>query len=208
MPLNSTASVHVMNNYRSYKVNRKLVTALAAEICRRLRVAHYEVCVQFVSPKAMQALNAQYRDKNQSTDVLAFPQYKWKRALKFQDHPPSTRPILNPLPLGDIVISTDDAAANAKLSKHQLDKEICFLIIHGVLHLVGHDHKKSEEKKRMFSEQKKLMRIFSGDKVKKPAWDGCVKSSAKKPAVKKPAVKKPAAKKSTPKKTAKKARTK
>ena len=178
MPLNSSASVHVMNNYRSYKVNRKLVTALAAEICRHLRVAHYELCVQFVSPKAMQELNSQYREKNVSTDVLAFPQYKWKRALKFQVDPPSTRPILNPLPLGDIVISTDDAAANAKTSKHQLDKEICFLIVHGVLHLVGHDHKKAGEKKRMFAEQKKLMRIFVGNKTKKPAWDGCIKPVA------------------------------
>lgn len=186
MPLNSTASVHVMNNYRSYKVNRKQVTALAAEICRRLRVAHYEVCVQFVSPKAMEALNAQYRNKKQSTDVLAFPQYKWKRALKFQDNPPLTRPVLNPLPLGDIVISTDDAAANAKTSKHQLDKEICFLIVHGVLHLVGHDHKKEAQKKRMFAEQRKLMRIFSGTKMKNPAWDGCVKAVAKKAVVKKP----------------------
>lgn len=186
MPLNSTASVHVMNNYRSYKVNRKQVTALAAEICRRLRVAHYEVCVQFVSPKAMEALNAQYRNKKQSTDVLAFPQYKWKRALKFQDNPPLTRPVLNPLPLGDIVISTDDAAANAKTSKHQLDKEICFLIVHGVLHLVGHDHKKEAQKKRMFAEQRKLMRIFSGTKMKNPAWDGCVKAVAKKAVAKKP----------------------
>ena len=182
MPLNASASVHVMNNYRSYKVNRKLVTALAAEICRRLRVAHYELCVQFVSPKAMRELNSQYREKNISTDVLAFPQYKWKRALKFQVDPPSTRPILNPLPLGDIVISTDDAAANAKVSKHPLDKEICFLIVHGVLHLVGHDHKKAGEKKRMFDEQKKLMRIFLGSKTKKPAWDGCIKQVAKKKA--------------------------
>jgi probable rRNA maturation factor len=189
MPLNSTASVHVMNNYRSYKVNRKQVTALAAEICRRLRVAHYEVCVQFVSPKAMEALNAQYRNKKQSTDVLAFPQYKWKRALKFQDNPPLTRPVLNPLPLGDIVISTDDAAANAKTSKHQLDKEICFLIVHGVLHLVGHDHKKEAQKKRMFAEQRKLMRIFSGTKMKNPAWDGCVKAVAKKAVAKKPNIK-------------------
>jgi probable rRNA maturation factor len=191
MQLNSTAAVHVTNNYRSYKVNRKQITTLAAEICLRLRVAHYEVCVQFVSPKVMRSLNSQYRDKDMSTDVLAFPQYNWKRALKFQANPPTSRPILNPLPLGDIVISTEDAAANAKESKSNLDKEICFLMVHGILHLVGHDHLKPAEKKRMFGEQKKLMGVFSGSKLKAPAWTGCVtpagKSKSVTPKKKKPA---------------------
>ena len=148
--------------------------SIATEISRRLGVAHYEICLMFISPRSMKSLNKQFRDKDKSTDVLSFPQYTWKRPLKVRKDPPATRPILNPMPLGDVVISADDAAANAVDSGHDLSKEICFLMIHGILHLVGHDHMKPAEKKRMFAEQAKLMRIFGGGKSKAPLWDDCV----------------------------------
>lgn len=167
--------VHVINKYRAYKVDRKKVIGIASEICRRLGVSHYEVCLQFVSPRTMRDLNQQYRDKDKSTDVLSFPQYDWKRPLKVQKNPPASKPILNPMPLGDIVISVDDAACNVKASRQDLDREVCFLVVHGILHLVGHDHMKSAEKKRMFAEQAKLMRQFSGSKSSPPAWTDCVK---------------------------------
>jgi probable rRNA maturation factor len=155
-------------------VNRAKISMIASEIARRLGVNHYEICLSFVSPSAMRLLNLQFRDKNSSTDVLAFPQYNWKRPLKVSSKPPPLRPILNPLPLGDVVISTGDAAANANESGHELAKEICFLIIHGILHLVGHDHMKPAERKRMFAEQRKLMRIFSATKCKPAVWKGCI----------------------------------
>ncbi len=171
--------VHVTNNQRSFAVNRGKVAIIANEIARRLGVNHYEICLRFVSPKTMRSLNRQYRDKDKSTDVLSFPQYEWKRPLKVRPQPPPSRPILNPLPLGDVVISTQDASANARESGHDLSKEICFLIIHGILHLVGHDHMKPAEKKRMFAEQRKLMRLFSATKTRPAAWKGCITQKRK-----------------------------
>jgi probable rRNA maturation factor len=177
--MNKFECVHVTNSQRSYAVDRTKITSLATEISRRLGVSHYEICLRFVNPKTMRSLNLQYRDKDKSTDVLSFPQYTWKRPLKVKSQAPATRPILNPMPLGDVVISTDDAAANAKESGHDLAKEVCFLMIHGILHLVGHDHMKPLEKKRMFLEQRKLMRIFAPTKSRPAAWTDCVKIKRK-----------------------------
>jgi probable rRNA maturation factor len=130
----------------------------------------------------MRSLNKIYRHQDKSTDVLSFPQYDWRRPLKVQKTPSPEVKVLNPLPLGDVVISTSDAAMNAAESGHDLSKEICFLLVHGILHLVGHDHMKPAEKRKMFSEQSKLMRIFSGRRSAFPAWSGCAKKiGAKKP---------------------------
>jgi probable rRNA maturation factor len=125
----------------------------------------------------MQALNKKYRHQDKSTDVLSFPQYNWKRALKVKSTPTSAVKILNPLPLGDVIICADEAENNAQETGHTLDKEVCFLLVHGILHLVGHDHMKTSEKKRMFTEQRKLMRFFSGGKSKEPAWKYCITSN-------------------------------
>jgi probable rRNA maturation factor len=69
---------------------------------------------------------------------------------------------------------------NAAQSGHDLSKEICFLLVHGILHLVGHDHMRTAEKRKMFSEQSKLMRIFSGRRSEFPVWSGCAKKTAAK----------------------------
>jgi probable rRNA maturation factor len=169
-----------MNAFRSFNVDRAKITTIATEICRRLGVAHYEVCLQFVSPRAMKTLNKKFRKKDNSTDVLSFPQYEFKRPLKVQASPPASIPVLNPLPLGDVVISIADAANNAREAGQSLDREVCFLVIHGILHLVGHDHMKAAEKKRMFAEQAKLMRVFGGSKSKAAAWTGCAAPTRRK----------------------------
>lgn len=179
------ACVHVTNHHRGFKVDRRKIIQIVSEISRRLGVVQYEICIQFVSPVKMRTLNKLYRKQDKSTDVLSFPQYDWRRPLKVQKSPAEVLKILNPLPLGDVVISPSDAATNANESGSELAKEVCFLVIHGILHLVGHDHMKPSEKRRMFAEQKKLMRIFSGGRSGKPTWSGCIrryKSAVKKTA--------------------------
>ncbi len=148
---------------------------MTTEVCRRLDVANYEVCIQFVSPRTMRQLNRDYRGKDKSTDVLAFPQYSWKRPLKCKKSPPALRPIANPQPLGDVVISPADASANINGISNKLQREICFLIVHGILHLVGHDHMTARDRKRMFAEQTKLMRLFRSKAGTPPSWEGCIK---------------------------------
>ncbi len=180
LSIKHVACVHVTNHHRNYRIDRNKIIKIVSEVSRRLGVAQYEICVQFVSPNKMRSLNKTYRHQDKSTDVLSFPQYDWRRPPKVQKTPSPEVKVLNPLPLGDVVISTTDAAMNAAESGHDLSKEICFLLVHGILHLVGHDHMKPAEKRKMFSEQSKLMRIFSGRRSEFPAWSGCAKKTAMK----------------------------
>jgi len=185
LSLKNVACVHVINQYRNFAIDRKKITQIVTEISRRLGVAQYEICVQFVSPRRMRSLNKTYRQQDKSTDVLSFPQCEWKRPLKVKKSLAPEVKILNPMPLGDVVISAHDARLNSISCGHDLAQEVCFLMIHGILHLVGHDHMKAREKIRMFTEQKKLMRIFAGGKSRKPQWNDCIRQVKTRPAISK-----------------------
>lgn len=112
-----------------------------------------EVSVLFVDDDTIAELNASYRKKNKPTDVLAFP----------AEVPHSAVPVL-----GDIVISVPTARRQARELGHTLRHEVAFLLIHGMLHLLGYDHHKSWERKKMFSKQDRIFERFrgAGEKVK------------------------------------------
>jgi probable rRNA maturation factor len=165
--------VTVKNDQRTYGLDLKKIKNIATEISCKLGINHYETCITFVTPRKMKEFNSQFRGKDSSTDVLSFPQYQWKRPLKVRKNPPQKRPLLNPMPLGDILISAKDAEENAQRVGTTLDREICFLVVHGILHLVGHDHMEPKGKKIMFDEQTKLMRAFARSSGKDPAWKRC-----------------------------------
>jgi len=93
----------------------------------------YELSLRLTNDREMQALNAQYRQQNRPTDVLAF-------AALEADCPGPTE--LNALPvyLGDIAISVEMAQRQAKAQGHSLQTELVWLAAHGLLHLLGWDH--------------------------------------------------------------------
>ena len=86
--------------------------------------ADSSLTVAFVRDRRIRELNRDFRGKDRATDVLSFPAGDGFGA----DF------------LGDIVISTDAAARQAKEAGHSLDREVDELVIHGVLHLCGYDH--------------------------------------------------------------------
>ncbi|MEO8727591.1 MAG: rRNA maturation RNase YbeY [Acidobacteriaceae bacterium] len=95
--------------------------AEAARVAVKLRG---EVTVLLTSNERIQQLNRQYRKKNKATDVLSFPA------------PENLRKEV----AGDLAISMDIAAEYARRLGHSLTKELCVLILHGIIHLAGHDH--------------------------------------------------------------------
>lgn len=103
-----------------------------------------ELCVAFVDDEEMRKLNADYRNINRTTDVLSFP----------QDGPDDSM-------LGDVIISIDTAIRRSKLQKLSIEDEIHKLMIHGILHLLGYDHKKKNEARVM---RKKELEILSSIK--------------------------------------------
>ncbi len=88
-----------------------------------------EASIAFVDDEAMRELNKRFRGKDKTTDVLTFPADD-----SYGD------PTEHGRPLGDIVICVDQARTQAVEEKHSLATEIRFLIVHGVLHALGHDH--------------------------------------------------------------------
>ncbi len=91
-----------------------------------------EISVTFVDNAEIQTLNAQYRGKDMPTDVLSFPLGEDGKYDVDQD----TGACL----LGDIVISMEKAMEQADLYGHPLQREVAFLTVHSMLHLLGYDH--------------------------------------------------------------------
>ena len=91
-----------------------------------------EISVTFVDNAAIQELNAQYRGKDMPTDVLSFPLGENGVYDKNEDTGASL--------LGDIVISMEKAMEQAELYGHALQREVAFLTVPSMLHLLGYDH--------------------------------------------------------------------
>ena len=110
-----------------------------------------EVSVTFVDNQGIRELNAQYRDKDTETDVLSFPMNE--KSGTFEVDPETNVKIL-----GDIVISMEKARDQAELYGHTLSREIGFLTVHSMLHLLGYDHENGGiEAVRMREKEEKVL---------------------------------------------------
>jgi probable rRNA maturation factor len=107
----------------------------------------YEIGLRLTDDSQIQELNAQYRQQNKPTDVLAFA------ALEV-DFPQSKEMLASvPLYLGDIIVSVDTAQRQAQQQEHSLQTELTWLAAHGLLHLLGWDHPDEESLGRMLEQQ-------------------------------------------------------
>jgi len=113
----------------------------------------YELSLRLTDDDEIQRLNAQYRDQNKPTDVLAFA------ALEV-DCPQPVEMRSLPLYLGDIVISVDTANWQAQQRLHTLQTELAWLAAHGLLHLLGWDHPDEDSLMQMLSQQDILLQAI------------------------------------------------
>jgi probable rRNA maturation factor len=118
------------------------LSEFARSLKRRLRLGKKAFNVCFVDDSAIRQMNLAYRGRDQATDVLSFP---WNEAgAAPSPEPPALsglrgRGVLANF-LGDVVISVETARRNAAAEGHSTLLEIRWLILHGVLHLLGYDH--------------------------------------------------------------------
>jgi probable rRNA maturation factor len=108
-------------------------TALARFLARSKRAVGLRgaVTVMITQDREMRLLNKQFRKKDYATDVLSFPAARTARALA-----------------GDLAISAQIAARNARAFGHSTEEEIKILILHGILHLAGYDHERDQGEMR------------------------------------------------------------
>ncbi|MBD5159972.1 MAG: rRNA maturation RNase YbeY [Ruminococcus sp.] len=105
-----------------------------------------EVSVSFVSNEEIRNLNKIYRNKDSVTDVLSFP-------LTSEDGTEEINPETNAVQLGDVVISLETAVKQAHNYGHSLEREVGFLTVHSMLHLLGYDHETSQLDQRIMREK-------------------------------------------------------
>ena len=110
-----------------------------------------EVSVRFVDNEEIRKLNKQYRNIDKETDVLSFPM--GENGVYDVNHDTGAKI------LGDIVISMEKAVEQAKMYNHPLQREVGFLTVHSMLHLLGYDHMEPEEEKEMFAKQKEILEL-------------------------------------------------
>ncbi|MGL4606964.1 MAG: rRNA maturation RNase YbeY [Eubacteriaceae bacterium] len=109
-----------------------------------------EISYSFVTPEEIKSLNKTYRKIDKATDVLSFPMIDDFEGLKNREQ-------INPLLLGDVVISIQQAQIQADEYGQDLSREICYLTVHSILHLLGYDHMEENEKKKMREVEKEIM---------------------------------------------------
>jgi len=129
---------------RGFSGHSALVRRAARDGLRLLGEEGRELSVALIDDAAMQALNARWRGQDRPTDVLAFAQREGGLGDAGL--------------LGDVVISIPTAERQAAERGHSLEHEICELLVHGVLHLLGYDHERSPaEARRMLERQREVL---------------------------------------------------
>lgn len=140
---------------RAICATMKMAALAALRRCfeRDLTKLGYEVSVSFVTDEEMRGLNLKYREKDAPTDVLSFPSMD---TAVISGAGAGKGAVFS---LGDIVISTETAARQAAEYGHPFEREMAFLIVHGVLHLLGFDHETDPRDEEIMNEiQDEIMR--------------------------------------------------
>jgi len=115
-----------------------------------------EINIIFVDNNEIKELNNEHRGIDKPTDVLSFPLADFENGrldMSEFDKDPETDLLL----LGDIFISTEKCLAQAKDYGHSIEREMMFLVCHGVFHLLGYDHQTPQEEMVMFEKQEKVL---------------------------------------------------
>ncbi len=123
----------------------------AAAQCLRLSSFPYPAAVHadLVGNRAMAKLNRQFRNRKGVTDVLSFPVLHYRTGTPVL-YAGDCDPVTGEVFLGDIVICLPRMRLQADAFGHGLERELGFLMAHGMLHLLGYDHETTEEEHRMF----------------------------------------------------------
>jgi rRNA maturation RNase YbeY len=135
--------VHMQTHVRRVTFDQARLDRLARAILSDVREASAELGILLVGDQRMRSLNRQYRGKDRSTDVLAFA---------MREAPHSSADLL-----GDVVIAVPTAVRQAKQGQRSLDEELTVLLVHGILHLCGYDHERSEKDARRMQRRERMI---------------------------------------------------
>ena len=139
----------LFDNNTNYNIDENTFNLINKCIEETLKTENFtnnvEISLSIVDNEEIKRLNSIHRNIDKETDVLSFPMLDEFNNIENN--------MLHPILLGDIIISIDKAMTQAKDYGHSLERELCFLTVHSMLHLLGYDHMDKDEEKIMFEKQ-------------------------------------------------------
>ncbi|MFZ2399670.1 MAG: rRNA maturation RNase YbeY [Smithella sp.] len=144
--------LQIENNQNKIKIDKRRIRSTVLRIMRILDCADQEISLSFVDDEKIKELNKEYLGKDKPTNVISFS----LREGEYSD--------INPQIMGDIIISIETAQRDALWGNLTVSQEIDFLIIHGILHLLGYNHENTtrEETNKMRKKEKILFTAVCG----------------------------------------------
>ena len=136
------------------------VHAIEASLKKLLPGVDTNVVFTLCDNEYIKKLNLKYRSKDIETDVLSFPLLMSDAPGKVSYTPLDMDPDTQELMLGDIVMSIQKAKQQAEEYGHSLERELSYLAVHSVLHLIGYDHIADADKKKMRKKEEEIMTML------------------------------------------------
>lgn len=143
--------IYFHNEVKSSGVDVRRLKSAARALLREVNEGDSALSLSLVGDSRIQVLNREHRGKDKPTDVLSFPLYEPgdRSTSSGEGHTPERL-------LGDVVISVETARRQAAEYDAPLQNEIYRLLIHGLLHVMGHDHEEPDERAAMEAEERRL----------------------------------------------------
>ncbi len=135
-------------NEKSWKNYKPYINLIVSRIKLVMKLEkQYEFSIILVDSNKIHEINREYRNIDKETDVISFASLDDELVFDLNEV----------IELGDIFINVDAIRSQASDYGHSLKREFCFLVTHGILHLLGYDHMNKEDEKKMFDLQEEIL---------------------------------------------------
>lgn len=152
--------VSILNQQKSIKVGKPLRNLIKTAAKASLEFfelrTDVEISVMLTDNEEIRALNKLHRNIDRATDVLSFPMFEYDEKGNIEEDYAETNE-MGEICIGDIVISLERAKEQAEEYGHSFEREVGFLTVHSMLHLLGYDHVTPEEEREMFDYQREIL---------------------------------------------------
>lgn len=147
--------IQIENRQSRFKIEKKKIRSTVTGILKLMDCADKEVSIVLTDDEHIQALNKTYLGRDKTTNVISFSLQEGEYGN------------INPQLLGDVVISLDTAQKDALKGSFTLEQEIDFLLIHGILHLLGYNHENTSnaEARKMKEKEKEIFDTLNRNHV-------------------------------------------
>ncbi|WP_225072270.1 rRNA maturation RNase YbeY [Desulfuromonas sp. CSMB_57] len=146
-------TIHIENRQKSQKIETAVLAKVAQTILNASGCPDGELSVLIVDDAAIRIINRDYLQRDRATNVISFSMQEGEQAG------------LHPNLLGDVVISAETAARDAAEAGLGFESELYFLLLHGILHLLGYDHERgsAEQAAQMEAREEDLFDVVKAE---------------------------------------------